>query len=214
MKIYLLILLVVLVSACSSTTETQVISSTKIVELPTPTKTITPRPTVTPTFTPTVTPTSIPEDVKNQILHAYKIMIFIEVEVNLLQEFAEKVNSGELSGFDSLGSMIVVAAFVEAIDQIIEETTIPDLFNPFWENAIPIHESTKDLLAKWFNKEIDSSAVLSEVAPYIDQINLTMDGLDQELSLKYGIETDELKAVREESVSSMDELFTTATPTQ
>ena len=126
---------------------------------PHPTLTITPSitssPTLTPTFTETPTPTKIPEELRNQIIQSYGTMLFIQANLVLLDETAQRVQSGELSGFDTLGAMIAIAAFVNAIDEAIPEIEPPKPFNSYWEDMLTIHKELKSIIRRWFNDEIE-----------------------------------------------------------
>ena len=70
-----------------------------------------------------------------------------------------------------------------------------------------MHESTKRLLSRWYNKEIDSGDVLVEVEPILAEADQIMTDFEQELSSTYGFDPEELKKVRDEAVQTMDHIF-------
>ena len=178
----------------------------------TPTATATPEPTSTSTPEPTSTATPIPAEIKQAVLDAYKIMLFIQIDANMLDDVATKVKSGDLAGFESFGALIVLAALVNAVEEAIPQTTPPELLKPYWDQVLPIHAATKELIAQWYNKEIDSTIVLEEVAPILNQVEQIMSDLDHELASTYGFNAEELNQSREEAIQSMNEIFGTPTP--
>src|SRR3990172_5518773 len=103
------------------------------------TPSITPSPTLTPIPTGTPTPTQIPEELRNQIIQSYGIVLFVQATLELLDETAQRVKSGELSGLDSFGALIVIAAFVNAIDEAIPEIDPPPPIDYYWEDILNIH---------------------------------------------------------------------------
>jgi len=139
-------------------------------------------------------------------------MVLIQVDVNLLDQLATKVNSGELSGLDAFASLIAAVGVTNAVDQAIPQTTVPLLMKPFWEKAIPIHESTKELLARWYNKEIASIDVLAETPALMKKIDKIMDDCELGLGLIYGFDINEMRKAREEAMNSLADIFATPTP--
>ncbi len=219
----LILVFAVALSACAAGQGTVVLPTDTVFSpkpnTPIPLSTFTPLPTSTSqptnTATPvaTVTPTAIPDALKNSILQAYKLLILIQIDTNLLQETATRVNTGELSGFQSLGAVIALAALVNAVDQAIPEIQAPEQIKPQWDEAIVVHNQTKDILARWFNKDIDSSAVLDEVKPLITGIENTLSSVDNTLSKMYGFDPNELQKVRDDAIASVNEIWNTPTPT-
>jgi hypothetical protein len=224
MKKTIYMVLIILVAACSSGQAMPTIprEAATVMELatatpiPTATATSTPTATFTPTVTPkpssTSTPTALPEALKNEILQAYKILLFIEVDTNMLSETASRVKSGEISGLDGFGTTLALAMLVEGVDQAIAETTPPEFLQKPWDRALEIHEQTKDILSRWFNDEIDSSIVLDEIEDPLGEIEKIMSGVEEELASRYGIDPDEMREFREDTIESMNEIFNTPTP--
>jgi cell division septation protein DedD len=86
-------------------------------ETATLTPTATRTPTATATATPTPSPTPLPDDLREEILQSYGNIVLIQAEAEMLEELAIKVRDGELEGFDSFGSLLVLAAFMQAMDE-------------------------------------------------------------------------------------------------
>lgn len=217
----ILVLLVIILTGCSPATTVALPPTPTSSPVPptatdiptlTPTATETPEPTSTSTPEPTPTATPIPEEIKQAVLDAYKIMLFIQVDASMLDDVATKVKAGDLVGFESFGALIVLAALVNAVEEAIPQTTPPELIKPYWDQVLPIHAATKALIAQWYNKEIDSTIVLEEVAPILDQVEQIMSDLDHELATTYGFDAKELNQFREETIQSMNEIFGTPTP--
>jgi len=141
------------------------------------------------------------------------IMLFVEVNANLLKETAQRVNIGELTGFEKVGILIGVATIIDAVEQAKTETDVPSVFDSHWNDALDVHDITKNLVAQWFNEETDSGKILEEIDSHIEDISSIMDKLDQDMASKYGFDPKELDQARQEAVQSMNKIFETTTPT-
>jgi len=214
MKQFSILFLIIFLTACAASPIVPTVTPTPTVIIPTSTSTRTPIPTrtATPTPDPTETPIPLTDAERESIQQAYMMMLFFELDANMLQELAEKVQDEELTGTDAWSSLFTLALLVNVVDESFPNVTVPDLFVPFWDKAILIHEATKDLVARWFNDEIESSTVLEEIPPHLKDIEKIMDDLDKALAKEYGFERDELDQYREEAIVNMNEIFATATP--
>ena len=133
MRWMMLLMAVLMLTACGTSGVTVVPTGTvKTIALASLTSASTSIDTVTPTAlpiatqspTPTFTPTAtvIPEALKEEILQAYKVLLFIQIDANLLNETMTRVQSSKSGGFNSLGALIATAASVQAVDESIADT--------------------------------------------------------------------------------------------
>ncbi|MFC2064158.1 hypothetical protein ACFLXB_03570 [Chloroflexota bacterium] len=196
-----------LFSSCTSTNPIPTNNSLKNVTL---TNTLLPTSTFTPE--PTITKTLIPENEKNALIQTYKIMLFIYMDINMLDQGAKEINSGELSGAESFGYIIGLATLVNAVDKEIPQIKPHDKLNTYWERSLSIHEITKDLISKWFNDEIDSAVVLDEVKPYLAQIENNMSDFEREIENIYGMDADDMKEYRDQAIIDFNSIFSPPTP--
>ena len=224
MNKFFYILIAFLLAACGSTPATQnqvqnIPSSMTVAPAPsstytlTPLPTDTPIPTTTPTPLPTHTPTPLPTEVQGQLLQTYKFLVFIELNVNLLNETATRVNSGELSGPSSFGTILALSIVVNAVEEGIPDIVPLEDLKPYWEDALAVHAGTKDILSRWLNDEIDSAKVMEEIGPFIEQIDKINSDAEHTLSKEYGFDSAELASTRDGVMQSIGELFATPTPT-
>ncbi len=141
-----------------------------------PAPTNTPAPSVEPTIAPTATepPASLTDSSKEEALDTYKLLVAIQAEVNLLDETARRVASGELEGTDSFSSVMAVALIIQAVDEGIAEYAPPAIVKPSWEAAVSIHQTTRSLVTSWFNQEINADAVISEIASPLADIDAVL----------------------------------------
>lgn len=196
------------ITACSPSS---LLTKSAVTNMPIiPTMSPAPTHTTTPIPSPTILPISTVE--KEAILQSYKVLLFIQIDVNMLEQIATKVNSGELTGFDSFGSIFTLAALVKAVDEAIPQTTVPEIMKPNWDQAISIHDTSKDLIYKWVNDEIISTDVLEKTPSLLKKIDKIMDNIEKELESSYGFDAQELNKTREDAIKSMDDIFATSTP--
>lgn len=176
----------------------------------TPTPTNTPTETPTPTATPTITP--LPAVVKKQIDSNYITLVFIQSGVELLEETAQRVNSGELEGFEAFGSILVVSVLLDTVDESTTKLKKLDELSEIWPASIDILREAEDILGRWFNKEINSGDVLVEIAPLIEEIDTLLQDAEAILSEKFSVDQDELRQLREETIEDIRAIYD-ATPT-
>jgi hypothetical protein len=81
-----------------------------------------------------------------------------------------------------------------------------------WENALGVHEATKDVMSRWFNGEIDSGQVVAEMSPILQDANVAIGDAENVASRVYDFDIEELKAKREETVSGVRATLGMTTP--
>ncbi len=179
-----------------------------------PAPTNTPAPSVEPTIAPTATepPASLTDSSKEEALDTYKLLVAIQAEVNLLDETARRVASGELEGTDSFSSVMAVALIIQAVDEGIAEYAPPAIVKPSWEAAVSIHQTTRSLVTSWFNQEINADAVISEIASPLADIDAVLSDVDDLLETVYALDRAELDGLRDELVRGMRDILNTPTP--
>jgi hypothetical protein len=161
----------------------------------------------------TVTPTALPVEMKNEILQAYKLLLFIQIDANLIQETANRVNSGELSKNDSGGLILAIATLAAGLDEEIAGIKPTNELRTQLNQAVAIHYQTKSIIHSWFMGEIDSSAVLDEIKKPITDMENIISSADEVLSTMYGFDPNELQKVRDDAIASINQVLNTPTPT-
>lgn len=93
-----------------------------------------PTPEISPTqiqIAPAAAATPVPEGIpaqpadailteeKDLYMQAYKILFLIQMEANMLNDVAIKINSGELTGMNPFGEVLAEAMLVKAVDESI-----------------------------------------------------------------------------------------------
>ena len=213
MKHTLSILLILLVTACTPGGNSQPSQADNLNVLMAPTvlasETLVPTPGATFTPAPTATATLIPLtgeelDMLNQV---YRILVFIQVDVSTLEEIAEKVKAGELVGIESLGALMVLATVLNEVDNALDEVTPPQLLQEPWQNALQIHEETKQMITDWVNQHNDSAGILTATPQKMAAMESLMNEVETILSEYYGFDQEEMRRSREAVVESVNEIF-------
>ena len=140
------------------------------------------------------------------------MLAFTHLSAELLNETATRVKSGELAGFDTLGALIALAAFVNAVDEGFAEVTPPELLVSSYEDALAVHNQIKDIFARWWDDQIDAAAVLQEMEPVLQAIDQTARTAEEILAREYGQDPDELTRIRQELIDSIPDIFATPEP--
>lgn len=213
MKRTLSILLILLITACTpggnlhpsqADNMDAVIAPTVLASetlVPTPSATFTPAPTATATLIPL---TGEELDRLNQV---YRILVFIQVDMSMLEEIAEKVQAGELVGIESLGALMVLATVLNEVDNALQEVSPPELLQEPWETALQIHEETKQMITDWVNQHEDSTSILAATPQKMAAIEDLMNDVETILSEYYGFDQEEMRRSREAVVESVNEIF-------
>lgn len=173
----------------------------------------TPTPTPIPSPTPTTSPTALPEDLKEEILETWRPLLVAQMNAGMLLEAAAKVQAGELAGFESLGTLIAISAFVAAVDEALPAIEPMPELQGSWNEMLTVHERTKEILAAWYNDEIDSAQVIEQAEPLVADAESALSSAERVLANEYGVPAEELSAVRQEALQEMrDVIGATATP--
>lgn len=175
--------------------------------VPSPEPEPSPTPTSPPLVQPTPTAAPLPKGLSEQIEQTYTILVFIQLNAHLLSETATRVQSGELEGFEALGLVMAVAALIGAVDESIPQAESPDVLDPAWNSAIIVHEQTKELAARWLDKEVDAAQVVGEMQPVLRDIDAAVTGAEAALGTEYNVDSNLLTQKRKEIIDSLPEIF-------
>ena len=203
-------------SGCSSapaqpTSTPMPISTEQPTETPSPRPTDTPSPSSTPEPTdnasPTPSATPLPESLREQILETWRPLTLVQANVEMLAETAARVESGELEGFESFGTLIVLASFVEAVDESLPGLEpMPELEGQ-WNDMVVVHEKTKELLAAWYDEEIEATQVIADVEHLLTDADNAMGQVERILARDYQLPSEELTATRQELMQEMRDII-------
>lgn len=185
-------------SETSEPTETATLTST-------PTET--PTPTASATWTLTPTPTPIPEELRKDILNAYRTMVVIHVNSELLGETADRVQSGELSGIEEAMIILVLSGLIQAVENALPEFVPPEALSVYWANVVAVHEQTQDVMRRWLTQEILSPQVVGEMESVLALAENTLAAAEAGLAQGFGFDSILLTEQRQEVLRFVDELL-------
>lgn len=176
---------------------------------PSPTSSVTP----TPPATPSLAPSPLPDDLSESIKQSYLAIFLIRVDAELVNEAADRTQSGDLTGFDQVGALLAIAAVMEGVDQSLPEITPPEPLQTYWEEARSVHEQTKEILGDWFNDELDSAEVLIRMESVLLTAEGIIENVEETLARDFGFDLEQLTEERQEILESLPEIFeSTSTP--
>jgi len=198
--VVLAIVLALATFACGSPTALPVFTTTpeagvESTEAPEPTATLEP--------TDTPEPTEIPEELEEQVTQLYGVVVLIQADAVLLNEAAERTAAGDLAGAEQFGLLIGLGAVVQAVDETIPEIDPPGPLAGAWEDAVAVHEQTKDIFGRWLDEEIVSTQVVEEMEPVLEEaerVSLAVEGI---MAGAYGADAGELAENRHEAIDEM-----------
>lgn len=159
---------------------------------------------------PTPTVTSLNPTNMEEVEQTYKALVMIQAVAEALGETASRVQNGELEGFESLGAIIAVGAMAKGIEDIMPEIAAPDYLASELRAARSLNNDVRTILGRWMDQEIDSSEVLAELAPLLDEIDSTVTDAEEKLAREAGLDTEKLTETRREAMESVAQAFETA----
>ena len=207
-------ILLLILTACSTggglaeleITESPVITPTQIAThtpIPTATQTATPAPTSTATLIP------LSEEDLGMLNQVYRILLYVQIDMRMLDEIALKVQEEELVGVETFGALMVLATVVNEVDNAILTAEPPDLIREEWDAAMQYQEETKQLIEDWVNEDLDSMGVRAATQEKLVEIDALMETVEMTLAEYYGFDQNELRLNRESVVESVNEIFAT-----
>ena len=207
-------ILLLILTACSTggglaeleITESPVITPTQIAThtpIPTATQTATPAPTSTATLIP------LSEEDLGMLNQVYRILLYVQIDMRMLDEIALKVQEEELVGVETFGALMVLATVVNEVDNAILTAEPPDLIREEWDAAMQYQEETKQLIEDWVNEDLDSMGVRAATQEKLVEIDALMETVEMTLAEYYGLDQNELRLNRESVVESVNEIFAT-----
>lgn len=207
-------ILLLMLTACSTggglaepeITESPVITPTQVAThtpIPTATQTATPAPTSTATLIP------LSEEDLGMLNQVYRILLYVQIDMRMLDEIALKVQEEELVGVETFGALMVLATVVNEVDNAILTAEPPDLIREEWDAAMQYQEETKQLIEDWVNEDLDSMGVRAATQEKLVEIDALMETVEMTLAEYYGFDQNELRLNRESVVESVNEIFAT-----
>lgn len=207
-------ILLLILTACSTggglaepeITESPVITPTQVAThtpIPTATQTATPAPTSTATLIP------LSEEDLGMLNQVYRILLYVQIDMRMLDEIALKVQEEELVGVETFGALMVLATVVNEVDNAILTAEPPDLIREEWDAAMQYQEETKQLIEDWVNEDLDSIGVRAATQEKLVEIDALMETVEMTLAEYYGFDQNELRLNRESVVESVNEIFAT-----
>ena len=168
-----------------------------------PVLTDTPAPTVTSTPTRMPSPSPVPEGLRRRALETWEPLALIQMNAEILSETALRIDTGELTGFAASLLPVVLVDVINAVDQeTLGVQPVPEL-EGHWEEMLVVQDRTKDILAGWRDKEIDTVQVIAEAQPLVAEAERILTETERILSEKYGFPEEELTLGRQQRMKEL-----------
>lgn len=181
---------------------------------PAPTRTAAPTAAPSPTvdLAPSATPAALSATSEKQALDTYQALIMMQASASLLDETARRYVAGELQGPDGLATVMVLGTLSRAVDEVVAQHVPAPVLAPHWEEARPIHDKTRALVAGWIGREITPDRVVSEIASPLAEFERVLSEAEDLLRVTYGLDSAELERLRTEFQENVRKVMNTPTP--
>ncbi|NLE43446.1 MAG: hypothetical protein GX620_01890, partial [Chloroflexi bacterium] len=114
-----------------------------------------------------------------------------------------QVRDGDTDELEALGMTVVLAAFVNSVDESLADfAPVPEI-ETCWEEMLSVHEHSKDVLVRWFNSDIDSSEVIAEMEPLLADAERALVDAERTLADEYGLPSKDLTTARQDLVQEL-----------
>ena len=174
--------------------------------------TVPPTPTLAPAETATAVRTPIPDALVEQILDTYNLLVFVQINAELLYRIAEGVTSGEIYAPSARSYIQAVEPFLQLVKDTAPQTVPPKVLASALQAALDLHARLEDIEVRWLAKEVNAAHVLAELSPIVEEIADVVQGAEGTLAQTYDVDAEQLAARRQELLSTFPDLFS-PTPT-
>ncbi|MCC7362718.1 MAG: hypothetical protein IT317_24770 [Anaerolineales bacterium] len=145
-------------------------------------------------------------------MQTYKIMVFAQAAAELLDETATRLQEGKIDGFQAFGYLLGAGVVTKAVAES-EIEPVPALTDVFGDTLV-LNAQVRDVVSRWFNKDITSKQVLEELPPIQSEFEQVLAEAEQALQGEYGLDAEEMGDVRRTAMDDFAKLFEpTPTPT-
>jgi hypothetical protein len=151
---------------------------------------------------------------QEQILETWKVLAFVQLEAKLLKEIGMRVEDGSIEGDDVFSTLIALGALVEGVESSLPEIEPLPTLQSQWDAALETHAQTQDIVARWFDREIEAEQALTEIEPALTDAEALLEEAEAVLAESYDIAPEDMEATREgmyQQVSGV--IFAALTPT-
>lgn len=129
--------------------------------------------------------------------------LFLQSSQVLLEETARQVEAGEVEGFEALGQLLVVGAFLKGTGEAFQQPPPDANFQPAWEKARTAVPLVQQVIKSWVDKEIGAADVPTALAEARTTIDETLALSDQIMVERYGVDSEKLNQFRTEAMNEM-----------
>ena len=159
---------------------------------------------------PTRTPTPLPESVQQAVSQTYMGALAVYGSAVLLDNLAQKVDAGIVPNSWAIEALLSTEILNGSLDQELVEIQPPAALDTYWRQVMLDHQTVKDLMRRWVSGEVDSGFVLSELASRPDSIRNILSGIEEVMVNEFGLDRNELEAVRDEYLANLEEMIASA----
>jgi len=183
-------------------------TATQPAQAPTSAPTSTSAPTVSsPNATSPATdepgpPTLVPK-VQEDARRGYLTLFLLDASVVLVDEIASQVQSGEMDGLEGLGSLLVVGALLQAVDEALLEPAPIDALGDAWVEAQIAIPLLRGVVGDWMDEEIGSVDVPKRLEPARRQVDRVMALANEAMADQVGYRSEDLETLRQEAMADL-----------
>lgn len=149
---------------------------------------------------------------EKQALETYQVLIMMQASASLRDETARRYASGELQGLDGLATVMVLGTLSTAVDEVVAQHVPAPVLASLWEDAKPLHDKTRALVAGWIGREIAPDRVVSEIAAPLAECERVFSRAENLLRATHGLDAAELQRLRTEFQENVRKVMNTPTP--
>jgi hypothetical protein len=143
-----------------------------------------------------------------QIIQGYQLLVLAQANAILLDETAQRCESGLLGDAHLMNALIALNATMMTLDDVALEISTPALLAPELRDAMLLSAASQVLVDKWLHGEIDAARVKEEMVTILEGFEAVILAAEQGLTSGYSFDQAHLSHIQRSTLEMlMHQLF-------
>lgn len=160
---------------------------------------------------PTQTFEGMMSDIPEEVVTQYVAFVSMDMTARLLESIATSLQEDDIDSTEGAIQLLATAIIYDDVVNALDASPIAPITEGIWEDAQSISQDIQNMIAQWFNDEIDSSVVLGLLPSLNAEIQDLLSTVESLFSDEYGINPAELSAFRNSELDRMMEELSSST---
>ncbi len=143
-----------------------------------------------------------------QIIQGYQLLVLAQANAILLDETAQRWESGLLGDVHLMSALIALNATMMTLDDVALDISTPALLAPELRDAMLLSAATNAVVERWLRGEIDAAGVKEEMVTILEGFEAVVLAAEQGLTSGYSFDQAHLSHIQSSTLEMlMHQLF-------